>query len=103
MSDSEKEVTDEDNEYITKDELIIELNYLIELVKTKKYTRSHLQDIHDSLEEYITGESAKLDPVVIEYVIRGWWLTESIKKINNNETPKDMCPLCIRTIKNDKE
>jgi len=119
MSDSDREAySDEDNEYITKEELIIELQYLLELVKTKKYQRSQLQDIHDSLEEYITGTPTRLDPSVIEYIIRGWWLTDSMKRLSSNNTLHretftadasnentpgscTVCPFCIQTIKNE--
>lgn len=117
MSDSDREAySDEDNEYITKEELIIELQYLLELVKTKKYQRSQLQDIHDSLEEYITGTPTTLDPSVIEYIIRGWWLTDSMKRLSSNTTNLhqetitsndninsscNVCPFCIQTIKNE--
>lgn len=112
MSDSDREAySDEDNEYITKEELVIELKYLLELVKTKKYQRSQLQDIHDSLEEYITGQPASLDPSIVEYIVRGWWLTDSMKRLTNNtlhreemhkdSTRQEICPFCIQTIKNE--
>ena len=44
---------DEEDEYITKNELLSELNVLIQSLSTKKYSRSQLQDIHDSIEEYL--------------------------------------------------
>jgi hypothetical protein len=115
MSDSDREAySDEDNEYITKEELIIELKYLMELVKTKNYQRSQLQDIHDSLEEFITGQPTSLDPSIVEYIVRGWWLTDNMKRLLGNNTlvreethtngiRREICPFCIQTIKNETD
>lgn len=92
--------SDEENEYVTKDDLLLELNLLIESIKTKNYSRSQLQDIHDSMEEYITGVKSELDPIIVEYLIKGWWLTDNMKKLNGiiPPTSPEICPFCIQII-----
>jgi hypothetical protein len=119
MSDSEKEAYSEEEddissssydsseEYISKDELIKELETLINIVKTKRVSRSFLQDIHDSIEEYITGEIKVLDPQVVNYIIQGWLVSNNIHP-HANSLPGSgsfLCPRCITqchyTLKNE--
>jgi hypothetical protein len=87
MSDSEKEASsleiytsDEEDEYISKEELIKELNSLVKIIQTKKVSKSFLQDVHDSIEEYITEKETRyndLNPQLINFIQE--WLSSSTK------------------------
>ena len=88
MSDSE--------EYISAEDLITSLERLIVSIKNKRYSRGKLQDIFDSIEEFLTGKEKNLDPEALKYLIRGWWLTENVNKTKN--FPESICPYCLKTI-----
>jgi|LakMenE18May11ns_1017448.scaffolds.fasta_scaffold9945944_4 hypothetical protein len=109
MSDSEKEaLSDEEEEenvsssddsseeeYISKDELINELETLIEIIKTKRVSRSFLQDIHDSIEEYITGDTKVLDPQIVNYIVQGWLVLNNMHRQTTLSENENLCPLCV--------
>lgn len=93
----------DDEEHITSEELIKHLSILIQDIKSEKFTPVAKQDMYDALEEYITGEQKALDPEAVQYLFRGWWMTDTIRRLNDtNQNPLQPslslpnCPYCLR-------
>lgn len=94
--------------YITSEKLVRHLNTLITNIQDEKYTEVVKHDIYDALEEYITGIPQALDPEVIQYLFRGWWLTDILQRIaaasSSNYNPSQLvpqlliCPYCIQAM-----
>ncbi len=93
---------DEDEKYISSEELIKCLSTIIQKIKDDEYNSITKQDIYDSLEEYITGVPKELDSDTVQYLFRGWWMTDIIRSINNPsynrmELPSfSKCPFCFQ-------
>ena len=97
----ENALSDDEEEYISSEDLINKLQKLIDNLKEGVYTEVTRQDISDSLDEYISDGGPKpVDPDTISYLFRGWWITDALKRIQNpgleNPPPLDNCPFCLR-------
>lgn len=94
--------TDFDEKYVDKHKVIKYLEILIRNIRDDKYTVVTQQDIYDSIEEYITEKIKPLDLKTMEYLFRGWWLTDTIGRALNpsantlGHPPISNCPFCLR-------
>lgn len=84
-----------EEEYISPEDLTKHLETIIENIKNKKYSSSNRQNIFDVTEEYVTDVSQAIDPKFIEYLVRGWWISDIFNSMGNEESP--VCPLCLLT------
>nr|QBK86648.1 MAG: hypothetical protein LCMAC102_04440 [Marseillevirus LCMAC102] len=91
-----------DEIYVDKDKVIKYLEILIKNIRDDKYTVVTQQDIYDSIEEYVTEKIKPLDLKTMEYLFRGWWLTDMIGRTLNPSAntleplPISNCPFCLR-------
>ena len=103
--------SDEEEEYISSEELVEKLQELIAKVKRKTYTDVTRQDISDSIEEYISGKDLKpFDVEAISYLFRGWWVTDALRRVQNPDLkdgqtlpPLENCPFCLKKMESTYE
>lgn len=100
----------DNEEHITSDELINRLSILVQNIKDEKFTSVIKQDIYDALEEYITGIPKALDPEAMQYLFRGWWMTDTIRRLSEpNYDPTQTipllpnCPFCLQQMPPNEE
>lgn len=112
MSDFEKtgnkepfkwDMSSDDEEYISPANLCNYLGKLIENINNNKYTDVTRQDIFDSVEEYMTGESKNVDPDTLSYLFRGWWVSDSLRRAARENSERKIlnppnCPYCLRSM-----
>ena len=82
-----------EEEHISPEDLTKHLEKIIENVKSEKYSSSSLQDIFDITEEYVTNVPQTIDPKIIEYLFRGWWVSDLFNSAGSEECPT--CPFCL--------
>ena len=92
-------------DYITKDDLVDHLESLIQLVKTNNFEDHKLQDIYDSIEEFIhsndirSGSDGTLDPTLTKYLFRGWYLSNMFDNLQKGipvNSEDSTCPMCMK-------
>lgn len=102
----------DEEEYISENDLVDELEQLISKIKKGNCDDVTRQDIHDSIEEYLTGKnkSLPLDKETLSYLFTGWWVKDSLRRISNPDVkpgeklpPLAMCPYCLKTMNSEVE
>jgi len=87
-----------EEEYVTNNEVITQLQTIIEKVKSGDYNAGTKQDIYDCLNEYANGEESH--PIAttnaITYLFRGLWLSQAL---DNPESQLNTCPYCLRDLR----
>jgi hypothetical protein len=92
---SDEEISFE-NDHISVEDLVENLQQLIEKVKSGNLQSSTRQDIYDSIEEYLTGKTKELDPKTLSYLFRGWFVSSALDNLEPQKL-SDICPLCMRS------
>lgn len=96
--ENQEEDSSEDEKYIPSEELIEGLKMLIEKIQAGTYTESTLQDIYESIEMFINPNSSPLDPKMVSYLFRGWWISDILEKMESPDFSREdfeRCPFCL--------
>ena len=100
-------LSDEEDAFIPPEKLIETLEMLIGKIRSQHYSEVTIQDIYDSLEEYITGIPKKLDPETVAYLFRGWWISDAIRQAQSDSNPLGVklpiCPFCLQKMPPENE
>ena len=67
-------------------ELLERLDTIARYIKAGVYSLEIKQDIHDSLESYVTGVST-VDPKALNYLLLGWSVAEHLNEVMVQQRP----------------